>query len=207
MDIFLVIALTHFIALVSPGPDFFLLLTTLLGQGRRAAIGVCLGIGLGNALLLLLIYAVMYLLGSLDPVLILLMQYLGAVYLIYLAICCIQAARQPMQLHAEPPIRQQILLPDLKYLLLGLQSSLLNPKNMLFYGSLILLVYGKFAAWQHLLLSIWMVAVVMIWNVLLLKLLSRQTWLDWLKAKLAWIYYLSAACFVIFASAGLLLQI
>ncbi len=30
MEVFLVIAFTHFLALLSPGPDFFLILTSLL---------------------------------------------------------------------------------------------------------------------------------------------------------------------------------
>ncbi|MDU3121696.1 MAG: hypothetical protein E6710_04635, partial [Acinetobacter baumannii] len=35
MEVFLFIAFTHFLALLSPGPDFFLILTSLLQKGRR----------------------------------------------------------------------------------------------------------------------------------------------------------------------------
>lgn len=54
MELFIAIALTHFIALLSPGPDFFLILTTLLRHNRNAAILVCCGVALGNASLSLL---------------------------------------------------------------------------------------------------------------------------------------------------------
>ncbi|MFI7968897.1 amino acid transporter, partial [Acinetobacter baumannii] len=48
MEVFLVIAFTHFLALLSPGPDFFLILTSLLQKGRRYTYGIVLGITLGN---------------------------------------------------------------------------------------------------------------------------------------------------------------
>ena len=44
MEVFLVIAFTHFLALLSPGPDFFLILTSLLQKGARYTYGVILGI-------------------------------------------------------------------------------------------------------------------------------------------------------------------
>ena len=57
MELFVIIAFTHFIALLSLGPDFFRILTTLLRHGRSAARLVCVGIALGNACILMVIYA------------------------------------------------------------------------------------------------------------------------------------------------------
>lgn len=65
MSVFLLIAITHFIALLSPGPDFFLIVTSLLGEGRRAALRVCWGIALGNAIILLFIAYTLHQLGEL----------------------------------------------------------------------------------------------------------------------------------------------
>ena len=45
---FLVIAGVHFLALLSPGPDFFLIVRSALVNGRRVATGVCVGIALAN---------------------------------------------------------------------------------------------------------------------------------------------------------------
>ena len=47
---FLIVAAAHFLALLSPGPDFFLVIRTSLAAGWRMASGVCLGIALANAI-------------------------------------------------------------------------------------------------------------------------------------------------------------
>ncbi|MEG2637131.1 MAG: LysE family translocator, partial [Acinetobacter sp.] len=76
---------------------------------------------------------------------------------------------------------------------------LLNPKNMMFYSSLILLVYSKFDVYTLLLMSLWMVAVVLMWNLLLLKLFSWKQWNHFLTQRLNWLYKISGGCFVFFA--------
>jgi threonine/homoserine/homoserine lactone efflux protein len=48
MQQFLMIAAAHFLALLSPGPDFFLIARTSLSAGWRVAGGVCLGIAVAN---------------------------------------------------------------------------------------------------------------------------------------------------------------
>ena len=44
------LALAHFLALLSPGPDFFLILGHAVRHRLRGALYICLGIALGNAL-------------------------------------------------------------------------------------------------------------------------------------------------------------
>jgi len=66
MNFFVVIAVTHFLALLSPGPDFFLLLTTLLRYSHRAAYRVAWGIALGNALILGVLMVLLNTLGQLS---------------------------------------------------------------------------------------------------------------------------------------------
>lgn len=204
MEIFLIIALTHFVALLSPGPDFFLLLSTLLSAGRRCAIWVCSGIAVGNALVLMLIYVSLYALGGLDPKLLNILRYVGVVYLIYLAIRCLLATRQSMPLQQDATTNQftHTDATRLKYALLGLQSSLLNPKNIMFYSSLLLMFYSQFSLRQHLAISIWMLVVVLCWNRFVVGLLSHPRWLNRLKAQAKWIYYVSATCFLAFAVVG-----
>ncbi|MGK7679137.1 hypothetical protein ACSRDH_18135, partial [Acinetobacter baumannii] len=71
MEVFLFIAFTHFLALLSPGPDFFLILTSLLQKGRRYTYGIVLGITLGNALILAGCLFSFMLLGNLSSILLL----------------------------------------------------------------------------------------------------------------------------------------
>ncbi|OTG82406.1 LysE family translocator [Acinetobacter sp. ANC 4648] len=199
MELFFIIALTHFMALLSPGPDFFLIITTLLRKSKKSAHWVCVGIALGNALILIAILSGLFLLGKINVDIIKYIQIGGAIYLIYLAYICFIYAKTPIEFDIKPT--QNIHQPQLviKNIRLGLQSSLLNPKNMMFYSSLILLIDQDFNAIQKILLSTWMISVVLIWNFFVLKLISHKKWIDWLKAKSQWLYYISSGCFLFFS--------
>lgn len=194
MELFVIIAFTHFIALLSPGPDFFLILTTLLRHGRSAARLVCVGIALGNACILMVIYACLFFLENI----LLYVRYIGAVYLIYLAALCFYYAKtEVITMHGKTDA-VPTLSSTVSYLSQGLRSSVLNPKNILFYSSLVLLVYVDFGVVQHILMVLWMVSVVLVWNILLVKLLSYKVWIDWLRVKSRWLYYISGGCFIFF---------
>ena len=199
MELFFVIALTHFMALLSPGPDFFLIITTLLRKGKKSAHWVCIGIVLGNTLILMAIFGSLFLLGKINVAILKYIQLGGAIYLIYLAYLCFLYAKTPIEFDSKPvqTIHQSHRIST--NIRLGLQSSLLNPKNIMFYGSLILLIDQDFNAVQKVLLSTWMIGVVLIWNLLILKLISHKKWINWLKAKSQWLYYISSACFLFFS--------
>ena len=203
MDVFLVIAFTHFLALLSPGPDFFLILTSLLQKGRHYTYGVVLGITLGNALILAACLFGFMLLGDLSSGLLTLFKWLGAAYLAYLSFLCFNAARssdlsfstEENNLIDQANIKQN----KIKSLMLGVQSSLLNPKNIMFYSSLMLLIQYKFSLIQKLLMSTWMVGVVLVWNILLVGLLAQGRVLDKIKRSATGLYYCSSIAFIIFA--------
>lgn len=203
MDVFLVIAFTHFLALLSPGPDFFLILTSLLQKGRHYTYGVILGITLGNALILAACLFGFMLLGDLSSGLLRLFKWLGAAYLAYLSFLCFNAARasdlsfstEENNLIDQANIKQN----KIKSLMLGVQSSLLNPKNIMFYSSLMLLIQYKFSLIQKLLMSTWMVGVVLVWNILLVGLLAQGRVLDKIKRSATGLYYCSSIAFIIFA--------
>ena len=134
MEFFVIIAFTHFIALLSPGPDFFRILTTLLRHGRSAARLVCVGIALGNACILMVIYACLFFLGKIDENILLYVRYIGAVYLIYLAALCFYYAKtEVIAMHGKTDA-VPTLSSTVSYLSQGLRSSVLNPKNILFYS-------------------------------------------------------------------------
>lgn len=203
MDVFLVIAFTHFLALLSPGPDFFLILTSLLQKGRHYTYGVILGITLGNALILAACLFGFMLLGDLSSGLLTLFKWFGAAYLAYLSFLCFKAARlsdlsfstEENNLIDQAYIKQN----KIKSLMLGVQSSLLNPKNIMFYSSLMLLIQYKFSLIQKLLMSTWMVGVVLAWNILLVGLLAQGRVLDKIKRSATGLYYCSSIAFIIFA--------
>lgn len=203
MEVFLVVAFTHFLALLSPGPDFFLILTSLLQKGRRYTYGIVLGITLGNALILAGCLFSFMLLGNLSSILLLIFKWLGALYLAYLSFLCFNAARSTVLNFSTDVNNLSDQVEDkhnkIKSLVLGLQSSLLNPKNIMFYSSLMLFIQHKFSLFQKLLMSVWMVGVVLIWNILLVKLLANDRILIKIKRSATGLYYCSAVAFILFA--------
>ena len=202
MELFIVIAVTHFVALLSPGPDFFLILMTALNSGQRRARYTVFGIVAGNAFILALIFTLLGGFGHIHAFVLMLLHGLGVAYLLYLSMQCFRYKHHEnveVQAHDSTPHQNRILC-----FTQGLQSSLLNPKNMMFYSSLILLVYAKFDFYTLLLMSLWMVTVVLIWNLLVLKLLSWKHWNHFLTQRLNWLYKMSGCCFASFAIVFLL---
>ncbi|MHA3063777.1 LysE family translocator [Acinetobacter sp. ANC 4641] len=201
MNFFVVIAVTHFLALLSPGPDFFLLLTTLLRYSQRAARRVAWGVALGNALILVVLMLLLNTLGQLSLGFLFVLRYVGALYLFYLSGVCIRYAHHHLNL--EQPAHQQVNAEVSWQSLigLGLQSSLLNPKNWMFYSSLMILLPQQTSIVYKIAVSIWMVMVVLIWNMSVVAWLTRPQWLQYLQRYTPHIYYLSGICFSIFAVA------
>ena len=55
---FLILALAHFLALISPGVDFFIIINTTIKNGKKTGIIVAFGIAIAN-----LVYIVLALFG------------------------------------------------------------------------------------------------------------------------------------------------
>ena len=131
------LALAHFVALLSPGPDFFLLVGYAARYRLRGSAGVCIGIAAGNGLYIVLAIVGWGMARQL-PVLFNLIELTGALYLLWLGSLVVR--RRPQALtgsdagSARPGWRKQLLL--------GLGSALLNPTNALFYLALMTALLG-----------------------------------------------------------------
>lgn len=154
MQAFILIALAHFLALLSPGPDFFLIARTAIASGWRVASGACVGIALGNGVFIVLAFTGVSILFEL-------LQLAGAVYLVYLGIAFLRHAgstrMSPTSASSAPTWWRNLQM--------GLLSGLLNPKNGLFYASLASLVAGSSTMWL-LSYGIWMFCAVLAWDLL-----------------------------------------
>ena len=142
------LALAHFLALLSPGPDFFLIIGHAVRHRLRGSLFICLGIALGNALYICLAvsgWSVMRQMPALYRVL----ELAGAAYLAWLGFLLLRASREaanskpspdqhapsqpsPNQTGSLGTGRTSPLSPG-RQLLTGLGSALLNPKNAVFY--------------------------------------------------------------------------
>lgn len=88
---FLKVALAHFLAVASPGPDFALVLKQSLSHGRRLAIWT--SVGVGTAILLHVTYSLLGL-GLLirgSPIAFNTVKYAGAIYIAWLGVQSLRA--------------------------------------------------------------------------------------------------------------------
>ena len=163
------LALVHFMALLSPGPDFFLLIGYAIRYRLRGSMGLCFGIAAGNGLYILLVVIGSGLLRQ-APLLFTLIELLGAGYLLWVGSQLLKSRAgklewQRASLSARPSLTKQLLL--------GLGSSLLNPKNALFYLALMTALLGPDVnVTQQAICGVWMTSVVLLWDLLLIVLIA-----------------------------------
>ena len=80
---FLLLASAHFVALLSPGPDFFLILQASLRLPLRYAISVCVGIAAANVVYLCCAVLGLEVVREMDGLMTVL-RILGAIYLVFI---------------------------------------------------------------------------------------------------------------------------
>ena len=158
------LALAHFLALLSPGPDFFLILGHAVRHRLRGALYICLGIALGNALYICLAvsgWSIMRQVPSLYRI----MELAGASYLAWLGFLLLRASRQTGTGAAGLATDEAIPLSPGRQLLTGLGSALLNPKNAVFYLTLMTVILGPTATLpQQTFAGLWMTLLVFAWD-------------------------------------------
>ncbi|MDH6164475.1 threonine/homoserine/homoserine lactone efflux protein [Leclercia adecarboxylata] len=157
---FLALALAHFVALLSPGLDFFLLMGFAARHRLRGSAGLCVGIAAGNGLYILLVIVGSSALRQFTP-LFSAIELLGALYLLWIGWHLVRSQPGTLALNhtesASPGWRRQLLL--------GLGSAVLNPKNALFYLALMTALLGPdVTLLQQSVSGIWMVTVVLVWD-------------------------------------------
>ncbi len=182
MQEFILIAAAHFLALLSPGPDFFLVARTSMASGWRRATGVCVGITLANGVFIVAAFGGVAILrpGSATFTAI---ELAGCAYLLYMGWLFLRhaGAGALSGLEAAPPA-----LADWgRGLGRGFLSAILNPKNALFYVSLASVIASKGSgAGRTVFYGLWMASVVLLWDVLVAAAIGngavRQRFARWL---------------------------
>jgi len=163
LELFLIVAGVHFLALLSPGPDFFLIVRTALLHGWRRASGICAGVALANGLFIALAWAG---LSAVQPgsMLYTALQWGGCGYLAWLGMRLVRSPGTPVTVQA--PGAADALAPGWPQALrMGLINALLNPKNALSYASLFTLLASS-PGYLQAICGVWMVCAVLGWDLL-----------------------------------------
>lgn len=204
MQQFLIISAAHFLALLSPGPDFFLIARTSLSFGWRVASGACLGIAVANGVFIIAAFTGMTALRP-DSKIFVILQLAGCIYLLYLGVSFIRyAGANPM----ESTSRQISPTSQPAHQIgtwqraagMGFLSGILNPKNALFYASLAAMLTGPHAspAWKTV-YGTWMFSVVLLWDGLVAVMIGNQAVLGRFARALPWLERISGAVLILLA--------
>ena len=139
LTLLLTLALIHLLALMSPGPDFALVVQKTTRLGRVAGFYIALGLSLGILLHTLLSLAGLSLLVQQQPSVMAVVQWVGGGYLLYLGLSALRTTY--LSWHQSSlilsVIDQSQSLSRWQTLLQGLLTNLLNPKALVFFVSLI----------------------------------------------------------------------
>lgn len=189
-----------FLPCLAPAQIFFLIMQASRRLPFRDAIGVCAGITAANALHLL--FAVF----SLEVVrettwLMMLLRYLGAVYLVFLGIMLLKTSKRSFDQQGPANFLQVRHLG--KQFLIGFMSGILNPKNVIFYLALFtVMVSDKTGFTTRCLYALWMTVVVFAWDSGVVLVIGRDRVREWLGRSVFMVEKVSGVMLTLF---GLLL--
>lgn len=193
MQQFLMIAAVHFLTLLSPGPDFFLIVRTSVTHGWHVATATCLGIALANGFFIVAAFAGLSVFHA-GSLLFLVLQCLGCLYLLYIGQRFIRYAGKSainVAPHAQAS-HQSHHAAWRRACLMGFMSGMSNPKNALFYVSLasVLAARGTADSWR-IVYGIWMFLIVLAWDVLVAVAIGNNLVRQRFSAALPWLERLS----------------
>ena len=169
---FFTVATIHLFAVMSPGPDFTIILKQSLSHGRKISMITSLGIGTG-----ILIHVLFCMLGlgmiiSESKFLFNFIKILGAIYLFYIgAKSLIQKVQ--FKTYENNPINQGSALKSFR---LGFLTNVLNPKATLFFLSLYAtIITDQTTIVMQAMYGLWMATVTGFWFCLLSIMLTNKS--------------------------------
>ena len=201
VSLLMTLAGVHFIALMSPGPDFALIVQNTSHHGRKTGLTIAAGLSLG-----ILIHSVLSITGisylvQQHPMLFAILQLLGGSYLLWLGFGALKSIYQHKRSNNQSERKPSRILKDqTKAFSQGLMTNLLNPKALVFFVSLMsslvpatMSLTGKTAA----VFILWSLA--LFWFSLLAWMLSTKTLQRKLEASAT---YIDGICGIIFTLLG-----
>lgn len=166
------LALAHALALLCPGPDFLLIVSHGIRHRLRGSAGICAGIAFGNAVYIAIATAGWMGLGAHSSVQRPL-EILGALYLGWIGVRVFRAAR-PLDAARDVHESTDPELSLAAQFVMGLGSAILNPKNMVFYFSIMTtLIEADALLRQRVAAGVWMSGIVLAWDLFVAAVISR----------------------------------
>ncbi len=168
--LFVLIFGIHLMAVMSPGPDFVMVLRNALQYNRKTAVFTALGIGFGIAVHIFYSLAgIAYLLQK-NAAVFQMIKIAGASYIIYMGVKTLKAS--PIQINIETNNKPK--LSPWQAFKVGFVTNVLNPKASLFFLSLFSMLIPPDLPWTVLLgISMMLISVTFLWFALVSVLFTH----------------------------------
>ena len=171
---FIMLTIIHFLAVMSPGPDFAIVLRQSISFGRKTAIITSLGIGAGISVHVLYTLLGVGILISQSDSLMIAAKILGAAYITYLAFNLLRSKAKPDQ--SSSIALDNNKKHQKKAFMVGFMTNVLNPKATLFFLAIFTTVVSASTpiAVQSL-YGLWIIFTTAAWFCLVSFLFSQQS--------------------------------
>ncbi len=175
----LIVLFIHALALISPGPDFAIVTKLSAVNGRKAGIMAASGITTANGLYILICAFGLSVVLFAVPFLSTVITYAGPLYLIWLGIKCLLSK-------GEIPTQESQINKSRAYAT-GFLTSILNPKAMLYFGSVLPQVLKPQASASDVSAVLLLLCLEsFLWFSFVASVFSSSKVLPWLKGRLVW---------------------
>lgn len=170
-DEFLLLALAHLIAVISPGPDFIVTIRQSVQQGKTAALWTAFGIGVG-----IMVHVAYVILGVAVllrdfPAIMRVFQLVGAAYLLWLSWQCLRSS-SVMRVDATQATGNGHTA--WQAWRLGFLTNALNPKATMFFLALYINIVSVMTpVWVQVGYGLWMSAVTGLWFSLVASIMVK----------------------------------
>ena len=178
---FFIIVSIHLLAVMSPGPDFLIVLKQSIYNGRKAAVLTSLGIGFGIVVHITYCIIGVGFLISTNNILYLSIKYLGVLYFFYLGFKSLFGDKNNYDIQKVNESDKVYFFDKPFYL--GFITNVLNPKATLFFLSLFTVIINQltptsikifYGFWMSLITGIWFCLVSLVFTSKISKIFIKK---------------------------------
>lgn len=181
---FFLLSSAHFLALISPGVDFFIIISSSIRYGKIAASLCAMGIAIANLFYIIIAYLGIIFIQD-NSYIFNLIKLLGSFYLLYISYFLLKSKNRELFKKNEKKIKESNFLKDF---FRGFTSAILNPKNSIFYFSIFSISLKSYTPFfMEIIYIAWMFLAVLIWNLFIIYLLEKEKIKSFLNKNIAFI--------------------
>lgn len=169
---FLTLAFAHFVALLSPGVDFFLILSNSSKYGRLSGLITSLGISIANLFYILLALLGITLIKD-NELIFVTIKVLGSLYILYISYHLLKSKKKELFKKEVQKIATKETA--CKYFFMGFLSAILNPKNSIFYFTMFSIsLQENIPFYIQSFYAFWMFFAVLFWDIFIVYLVTNS---------------------------------